>query len=203
MNPPSRTIKLVSSSFLAVFLAVVSGSPATAQTPAGKAVVTETSSSGAIFDYSILLTNTSSTATIGTFWYSWIPGQSYLSAAPTNIVNPTGWNDSIITPGGPDAGGYSIMWTTSTPLAAGGTETFDFDSTETPAQLAGNSPFFTTPSSESTFFLYSGTAFATPSVEGIASVVAAPEPQGSFLFAISLVGLFICWNRFSSRAKQS
>jgi hypothetical protein len=203
MNPSSRTIKLLSSSFLVVFLAIFSASPVAAQAPSGKAVVTETSTSGGLFDYSVLLTNTSSTATIGTFWYSWIPGQSYLADAPTNIVNPTGWNDSIITPGGPDAGGYSIMWTATSPLAAGGTEPFEFTSPETPAQLAGNSPFFSNPTaSESTFFLYSGAAFATPSFESIATVVAVPEPKGSLLFLVGLVGLFVGWSRISSRVSQ-
>ncbi len=45
---------------------------------------------GANWDYTITLTDTGTT-TIGTFWYSWIPGQGYLPSLPTNFSAPAGW----------------------------------------------------------------------------------------------------------------
>jgi hypothetical protein len=189
MNP----LKLLASwSLLVVAFLTLSTTSATAQSPSGTAVVTDTVD-GSQFDYTILLNNTSPTATIGTFWFAWVPGQSYLDNAPTSVTNPTGWSDLVVTPGGPDAGGYSIMWSTGSPLAAGGTETFKFTSPETPTELAGNSPFFSNPTiPEATSFLYSGAAFSTPSTQFLANVVVAPEPNYSFMLALGL-GVLAIW----------
>jgi hypothetical protein len=42
---------------------------------------------GANWDYTINLTDTGMT-TVGTFWFSWIPGQGYLPTLPTAFAPP-------------------------------------------------------------------------------------------------------------------
>ena len=75
--------------------------------------MTDTASGGGLYNYSILLQNTGTTA-IGTFWYAWIPGQFYLPGTPTNIQPPPGWFYSIVNSGGADASIlYSANSTTS------------------------------------------------------------------------------------------
>jgi Bacterial Ig-like domain len=108
------------------------------------------------FRYTITLDNTGKLP-IGTFWYSWVPDIDFLPVEPTNAVSPTGWTANIS--GGPSGGvpnGFSIQWTTTSDfLAVGGTSTFQFDSTSTPAQVNGLTPFYTnTPVGRS--FVYTG-----------------------------------------------
>src|SRR6202789_4019381 len=45
-----------------------------------------------VTDYSITLNNTGTT-TIGTFWFSWVPGNGFLSATPTDIGKAAGWHE--------------------------------------------------------------------------------------------------------------
>ena len=69
--------------------------------------------------YALTLNNTGST-TIGTMWYSWIPGEDFMGSAPTNVLSPTGWTDAITHSGSSD--GYAIQWTatsSASDLAAG------------------------------------------------------------------------------------
>jgi hypothetical protein len=69
--------------------------------------------------YDLTLNNTGTT-TIGTFWFSWIPGDNFMPVSPTSIDSPAGWQQ-MITNGGP-SGGFAIQWTADTPandLAAG------------------------------------------------------------------------------------
>ena len=112
------------------------------------------------------------TTTIGTFWFAWIPGQDYLDTPPTNIVKPAGWT-ALITNGG--AGdGYAIQFKATSSafdLQSGHSLSgFGFTSTETPAQLSGNSPFYPTP--ETTSFVYSGAPFSTAGFKFTATVSA-------------------------------
>src|SRR5689334_20687895 len=73
-------------------------------TPSG--VFTSTPN-GANFDYTITVTNSSSsTSPIGTFWYAWIPGYDYLATTPISVTPPTGWTKTV-THGGP-SDGYGI-----------------------------------------------------------------------------------------------
>ncbi|MBY0308668.1 MAG: hypothetical protein K2Q09_07995 [Phycisphaerales bacterium] len=94
---------------------------------------------GGLYHYTVTLHNTGTT-TIGALWFSWIPGENFMTAAASSITSPAGW--SGFSQGG--AGSESILWQASTPsnrLAAGGTLTgFSFNSAQTPQQLAGLSP---------------------------------------------------------------
>ena len=117
------------------------------------------------FRYNIDLKNTGSTP-IGTLWYSWIPAPSedFMGVRPTNVTSPAGWTATVTNNGGND--GFAILWVNSSrPLTSDQTLLgFSFDSTETPVQLAGNSPFF--PASPiGTTFIYSGGPFSDSGVQ--------------------------------------
>ena len=106
--------------------------PVWATNPTATATYTDTMISPGEFQYNITLNNTGAVP-IGVYWFSWVPGAGFLSEQPTSVMSPSGWMDQITN------NGAAIMWTSSSsPLAGGGTLTgFSFDSTETPAQLAG------------------------------------------------------------------
>jgi len=134
--------------------------PAAADQPTATATLADQSIGGGIYQYDLTLNNTGDTA-IGTYWFAWVPGEDFLSTIPTAIVAPANWTDSIThAPFGPD--GYAIQYVAngSGLLAAGNSLTgFQFDSSMTPAQIAGNSIFFpTTP--VTTSFVYSGGPFS-------------------------------------------
>ncbi len=110
------------------------------------------------FRYTITVDNTGKLP-IGTFWYSWVPDIDFQPVEPTNAVSPTGWTADIS--GGPSGdvpNGFSIQWaTTSDFLAVGDSFTFQFDSTATPAQVNGLTPFYSNiPVGRS--FVYTGAA---------------------------------------------
>jgi len=144
--------------------------------------------------YSITLNNTSATATIGTFWYAWIPGQDYMSVLPTNIASPPGWTD-LVTGSGGASDGYAIQWKATSSadyLAAGSSLSgFSFDSTLSSAQLTtGSSPYFSHPATE-TSFVYNQAPFSAQSYQ----FVVDPVPD----LHLCLGGCW-CW-RLAGRAR--
>ncbi len=102
------------------------------------------------YTYNLSLTNTSAdTSQIGTFWFAWIPRQSYLHNNPLSVSQPTGWED------GPDSQsvggalgekGASIEWqatSSASYLSPGQTLSgFSFTTVDPPASVFGNSFFF-------------------------------------------------------------
>jgi hypothetical protein len=112
------------------------------------------------FQYNLTLNNTGTT-TLGTFWFSWIPGDNFMAVGPKSITSPMGWQD-MVTAGGP-SNGFGIEWTAKTPaydLTAGDSLAgFSFDSSLTLAQL--ESPSIGQPSDPvATAFVYSGGPFS-------------------------------------------
>ena len=100
---------------------------------------------GANFDYTITLTNSSSsTSPVGTFWYAWnTPSFDYLATSPVSVTSPAGWSDQITNVGSSD--GHAILYTansSASSLAPGGSLTFKFTSADPPSSVNGNSPFF-------------------------------------------------------------
>jgi hypothetical protein len=137
------------------------------------------------FQYTIKLTDTSTTS-IGTFWFSWIPPiYDFMNVAPTNVTVPTGWIDSIVHDTGE---GYSIeAYNTGGPadqLAPGATDTFSFDSTETLSQISGPGAgplgsFY----SQTTSYVYAGMPETDSGfLFNVTPVV--PEPASASIFAI-------------------
>ena len=138
-----------------------------------------------VYDYSLTLKNTGSTS-IGTFWFAWIPGGDFLAPVPTDVTQPAGWGDKVLT----SAQGTSLQWTTSSALLLAGQSLsgFNFDSTETPAQLLGLVPSGPGAGDPvTTAFVYIGAPFADPGQQFVATA-ATPEPGSIALLATGLLG---------------
>ena len=102
------------------------------------------------YTYDLSLANTSTDgSTVGTFWFAWIPGQSYLANNPITVSSPTVWED------GPDSQsvggslgekGASIEWQATSSagyLAAGHLLSgFSFTTVDSSASVFGNSIYF-------------------------------------------------------------
>jgi hypothetical protein len=170
--------------------------PASAQTAPAASATIQPTSTGATNTYALTLTDSAASASpIGTFWFSWIPGEDFMTFLPTNITSPMGWQ-AVVTGGGP-SDGFAIQWTAKPATAAadqaqiGGTLSgFGFSSTDTPASLAGNSHFFPgTPTL--TAVAYSGAPFSDPGDQIFVSEIAAtPEPAS--IAALIPAGLLLC-----------
>jgi hypothetical protein len=164
---------------------------------------------GSLFDYAITLNNSAaSTDSIGSLWFGWVPGADFLSSSPTKLLAPAGWTTNITHEGTND--GYAIQFVANSPSAAlapgSSLSGFGFTSSDTPAQLAGNSPLFPT-FPETTSFVYQGAPLVGDSAQFVAPVSLAaqsppppepstiPEPSGfligAFVSAISLAYLRI------------
>jgi hypothetical protein len=149
------------------------------------ATYTDMMVSPGVFQYDLTLTNTGTT-TIGTFWFSWIPGAGFMGVTPTNVMSPAGWTPIITN------SGASIQWTNPSPLAMGDSVTgFMFDSTMTPAQFLGTfpGPGLGMGDPITTAFLYIDTPFGDPGAQITAipaAVVSTPEPSTLSLAAIAM-----------------
>jgi hypothetical protein len=175
--------------FLLIALATgLSATPAVASGIDASGVVTATPD-GPNFDYSITLTNSSSsTDPIGTFWFAWVPGKDFLPTSPSDITTPTGWSVGLVSNGGSSDGfGIQFLAGTGSLLAPGSSLSgFGFKSADTPAELAGNSPFYPTfPVTTST--VYNGAPFSAGSEQFTLSVQSVPEPSSLMLGLFGVV----------------
>jgi hypothetical protein len=148
------------------------------------ATYTDTQPTPGVYDYEFTLSNTGSTA-IGTFWFSWIPGRGFMTAMPSAVTSPAGWSDALT-----EEAGTAIMWTTTSDALAPGQSLagFSFESTETPAELAGDD--HATGDPVTTSFVYIGRPFGDPGFQFAATALAAaPEPSTWALMLAGFVGL--------------
>jgi hypothetical protein len=169
------------------------------------ATYTDSLVSPGVFQYDLTLNNTGTT-TIGTFWFSWVPGDNFMAVSPTDITLPSGWQE-VVTSGGP-SDGFAIQWTAKAPgndLASGGSLTgFDFDSTLTPAELAGfasGEPSIPI----TTAFSYSGEPFSDGGVQFVATpaaIASTPEPTTTLSMALGF-GLILLLSSAARRRKLS
>jgi len=146
-----------------------------AQSLSAGAQFTSQPAAGNLFNYTITLDNSAaSSSSIGTFWFAWTPAGDFLPSSPNLVTAPTGWSDIITHFGIGD--GYGIEFVANAPanaLAPGHSLDFNFETLDSPAALAGNSPYYpTTP--VGTSVAYGGGAFSTPSDQFV--VQPAPEP---------------------------
>ena len=152
---------------------------------------------GGNYAYTLILNNESSaTSSIGTFWFAWTDyGYDLLPSMPTVKATdmPTGWSGTVL--GGPysDYGytypdGYSIVFTSLTPLAPGGTLTFKFRSHDSPADISGNSPLYGIP--VGTSFVYGGSAFSDAGSQFLVLTAPVPEPSTINLMVAGIAGLW-------------
>jgi len=128
------------------------------------------------FNYTLTLNNSNaSTASIETFWFSWVPGADFMPNSPTAIGTPTGWTESVTHEAPGD--GFAIQFVTTTaPVPPGGSLTFTFTTVSSPTTMAGDSPFFPgTPIGTS--FVYAGAPLSVTSEEFVVETLLPPPPS--------------------------
>jgi hypothetical protein len=181
-------------SFFGLATLAVAGLLATATSQGSEiatATISDTEISPGEFQYTLTLDDTGTT-TLGTFWFSWVPGDNFMPVDPTSITSPAGWQD-MVTSGGP-SDGFAIQWTAKMPandLTSGKTLSgFSFDSSLTLAQLEGDSSGHPTDPVD-TAFVYSGAPFSDAGYQLTARAVATPEPSTTLItaFAFGLIAL--------------
>ncbi len=156
------------------------------------------------WQYDLTLTDTGTTD-IGTFWFSWVPGEDFMGVAPSDVSSPAGWTDNVTHGGATD--GYAIQW-----LAGAGDQLtpgnslggFQFDSTISPAEMAGDSPFYPA-MPVLTSFVYSGAPFSDPGFqfEVEPAAAAAPEPVNGALAMLGAgVLALMLWSRANDCRSQ-
>jgi hypothetical protein len=156
------------------------------------------------YQYNLTLDNIG-TITIGTYWFSWRPGDNFMPVSPTSIDSPTGWQD-FITNGGP-SNGFAIQWTakmSSDDLAAGSSLAgFSFESSLTPAEL--ESPSSGSPGDAvDSAFIYSLGPFSDAGFQVVAqpATAATPEPATTVVVAVAF-GLVILTTSSMRKLKKT
>jgi hypothetical protein len=166
-----------------------------AGTLSASATFTDTQVSPGVFQYDLTLNDTGTT-NVGTFWFAWIPGDGFMTVAPTAVQSPSGWTGTITN------GGDSIQWVDSGALGQGSSQSgFEFDSTLTPSQLEGPSAIPGDP--VATSFVYIGAPFGDPGLQLVATPAqaSAPEPATILLTALG-IGVAGFGRRLSSRQRS-
>ena len=181
----------------AVVVAWACASAPAAAAEAASATFTSTQLTPTSWQYSLTLNDTGTTD-LGTFWFSWVPGEDFMPTAPSAIASATGWTAKTTHAGASD--GYAIQWKAGAGalLAPGQWLTgFTFDSSTSPQQMMGDSPFFPgTP--VTTTFVYSGAPFSDAGVEFqvTPAVSTVPEPSSLMLMGVGALAFAV---RFARR----
>jgi hypothetical protein len=174
-------MKTIATLFVSVCAAVV---PVCAAEMAA-ATYSDAQINASTYHYDLSLSDTGTT-NLGTFWFAWVPGKDFMPTSPLNIGTPAGWS-SFVTGGTPNDG-FAIQWVAGigSALTPGNTLSgFGFDSLTTPAQMAGNSPFFPT-QSVTTSFVYSAGPFSDAGFRFAAQAgpqTGTPDPASAGLIA--------------------
>ena len=143
------------------------------------------------FDYTINLHNdSSSSVSINTFWFAWVPdvyGYDLMPSMPTVTQSPSGWYPYVFNNPYYYPDGFSIEFMNyyGASLDPGQTDTFAFNSADSPTTLGQTSPYF--PTDTLTSFVYATGPGYDPGAEFVVTEV--PEPSVLALIAVSAVGL--------------
>jgi hypothetical protein len=142
---------------------------------------------GGTYDYTLQLHNdATSTTSIRQFWFAWLPGYydyDLMTSYPSLSGMPAGWY------GGQTSsvyGGWGIDYYNSTGanLAPGQTDTFTFNSADSPTRMGQTSPYYPVPTTTSYIFDNLGGESAIT-----VTIVPAPEPSSIALFGLGVVVL--------------
>lgn len=176
----------------------IAGSLPLAASEMAAATYTFSQLSPTTWNYQFTLTDTGTTP-IGTFWFSWLPGQGYMNTAPISAVAPAGWVAETFN--GTTAGdGFSERWVDNAGALMPGQSIsgLSFVSATTPAEIAGASPFHGG-IPELTADVYMGAPLIgtdAPFVATLAPASAAPEPSSVVLILLAGVLLLVAnWRR--------
>ena len=149
---------------------------------------------GSTYDYTLTVNNTGTVPLEG-LWYGWIPGVFDLPGTLSSIGSTSGWT------GTQDGASIQFQGGSGNAIPVGGTGTFTFDSTATPAQMT------TSPADESTIF--AGTIGFSGNSPGVSeeftpTLASVPEPSTVGLIVTGAMGVFVAGRRkFGRWAKQT
>jgi hypothetical protein len=104
-----------------------------------RAVISSTPA-GADFNSAALTNSSSSSSGIGTFWFSWVPGEDFMANAPISVTPPAGWTDNVTNERAGD--GFAIQfvaYSAANDVQQASTLNFSFESADSLAALGGNS----------------------------------------------------------------
>jgi hypothetical protein len=181
-----------------VVLTIVVGSMASAIDSHAQGIVASATLSGvpgagSTFDYTLTLNNApTATTPIEGFWYAWIPGFFFLPSTPSSASGgASGWSATI------DSTSIQFQGNAGNAIAAGGSATFTFVTTDSPSALAGTSDGFPIGSSVA----YPGTInFSDSSPNEEITVQSVPEPSSFGLLITGLLGLLATgWRKLRAR----
>jgi hypothetical protein len=173
-----------------VFATFLSTTAATAGVLDVSGTLSSTPGAGGTFNYTITLNNLgASTDSLQTFWFSWAPGADFGPINPNSVTPPSGWTDFVTNGGAGD--GYGIQFVTNgAGLAPANSLSFMFNSSDTPAQYAGNSPFY--PGVPiGTSFVYQGAPFSGDTKGFVVTESAVPEPCSLVISGIGGAALLL------------
>jgi hypothetical protein len=198
--------------FLVIALATTLPATRAMASPIDASAALTSTPDGSNFNDSITLTNSSSsTDSIGTFWFGWVPGADLLPTSPVNITAPAGWTEMVTHAGTGDGFAIQFVANAGAALAPGSSLSgFGFTSADTPAQLTANSPFFSSIPA-TTSVVYNGAPFSADSQQFVVSVATAsdvtattssvPEPS-SFMVGLVIATWFGC-SKFKKRKRTA
>ncbi|HLK14578.1 MAG TPA: PEP-CTERM sorting domain-containing protein [Fimbriimonadaceae bacterium] len=174
---------------------------AMAQTNAS-GTITLLSQVGSTYNYDIKLNNlgaNNSGGVIETFWFAWIPDVNFMPDNPANIVNPTGWTDTITA-----GGGYGIQWVNSGGGLAGGNslDGFKFSSADSPSVLMGNYNYFGTQYPILTSYVYSSIPEQGTFKQFVVNFNPAPEPSSWLALGMLAIGAVAISRRRLASARR-
>jgi len=153
------------------------------------------------YNYTILLQNSgSSSQSISQFWFAWVPyggyGYDLMPSYPTVTGTPSGWYGYTDNQSYYYSDGYSIDFLNyyGSSLAPGQTDTFTFNSPDSPTTLGLDqpdgvtSPYYDTPMLTS--YVYNDTG-SDPGTQFVVAVAAVPEPSTLALLGLSAAGVML------------
>ncbi len=172
----------------AALLCAVLSTPTASATEMATASIAGTQISPGLFDYKITLNDTGTT-TIGTFWFSWVPGFGFLSAPPTGVLSPTGWTNTVT------SGNSAIRWVATSPASyinpGSSLSGFEFLSSEGPDQLNSSFTKGTTTEPATIYFIYYGAPFSDEGYSFAPSVTSVTPEPSALLLTLTGVGTLV------------
>jgi hypothetical protein len=139
---------------------------------------TISSSGGGPYSYSLTFSDASgATGSIGSVWYSWVPGSFYLPGVPTSASAPTGWTANISS----DSIQFVASSSTYDITKGNSLSGFGYTATFTPAQLAAAPDSGVSVAYTGGLFSDGGFTF---------TVTAVPEPS---VFSLLIPGAIALW----------
>jgi hypothetical protein len=177
----NRMIKLTS---IRLALAVTGGLAAAVSSHAQSASATISGiQAGSIWDYTVTLDNTGSTALEG-FWYAWTDDGNNLASAASNPGNSLGWSSSLF-----NSTSIQYQGGAGDALGIGQSATFTFDSSETPTEITSGASGESVVYTGSIGFDDNGPGGSSPIFSP--TLVSTPEPSSVALVALGCTGLVL------------